>query len=479
MTRRFPFRIAVTILLLVVAAACAPQPVYQGKTLKAWTKMLDDADAATRRVALDALVVIGEPSIKALAARLRDPDEAQRLEAVEALGRIRHSGVGTLDLALNDSSTKVRYAALLAAAGLGDAALPVVVGAAGNSDPLVRLAAVVALGSDGIADPAAERALLAGLKDQDDAVRLASFLSLLGHKDWIRKNEATLRGERAGLNSAARATWFGTVPVIYERLGLKVELAPAARPAFPADLSSEAASFLAFVDPGAPPVAPEAGAAATARFEALGIWPIKLGRGSSAAFIVRLRDKPRYRQAYDQAYVVGRLDLMLTANDAASYQSTVAGLWQPGIKRWAEMSREIVPLAVLDLDGDGRDEIFCGADDHYVGGMRAVVSYDFAPDASRPYKLVYDVATSDGLDEYGGAKPSVSGSAFVFRDLDGDGRPEVLHVKSEQTFSEGSMAGAQGPQGAFDLHASTTTLAVLRFAAVDKPPVPWYSPGGM
>ncbi|MER3501614.1 MAG: PBS lyase [Candidatus Fervidibacterota bacterium] len=100
-----------------------------------------------RKIAIEALVKIGEPAVEPLIEALRDRDWEVRWAAAYALGKIGKPAVEPLIEALRDRDGKVRRAAADALGAIGDArAVEPLIEALRDRDWEVREAAVNALG---------------------------------------------------------------------------------------------------------------------------------------------------------------------------------------------------------------------------------------------------------------------------------------------------------------------------------------------
>lgn len=123
-------------------------------------RFLDDADPATRRLAISALADRLDDALAALVIErlVADSDVAVRAEAAEVLGG--HAGAVDALLAARDDDPRVVEAVVTALGRLGhEPSVPwLIETAAAGEDPLVREAAVAALGE--IGDPAAVETLI-------------------------------------------------------------------------------------------------------------------------------------------------------------------------------------------------------------------------------------------------------------------------------------------------------------------------------
>jgi HEAT repeat protein len=151
-------------------------------------KDLKDERVEVRRLAVEALVRIGESAVPALGEALKDQGEWVRVGAAEALGRIgpeAKSAVPALVEALKDQIVGVRRRAAEALGIIGSeakSAVPALVEALKGQDAEVREGAAEALGRIGPEAKSAVPALGEALKDQDKWVRLraAEALGIIG-----------------------------------------------------------------------------------------------------------------------------------------------------------------------------------------------------------------------------------------------------------------------------------------------------------
>ncbi|WP_165249472.1 HEAT repeat domain-containing protein [Paludisphaera soli] len=159
-----------------------------------------------------ALAAIGGPAVETLRSLLTERRESVRAEVVMALGRIGPDAapaVADLLPLLADPGDRIRAEAVRALGSIGPASLDPLIAACSHEDAKVRSGAVEALGFATAPDPRAVAAVIGRARDDSPEVRAAAIRSLarfgeaVPEKDALTALQAGLRDDDEGVRLAA------------------------------------------------------------------------------------------------------------------------------------------------------------------------------------------------------------------------------------------------------------------------------------
>jgi len=164
------------------------QPVYEGKTLDAWTRLLAEGNVQERRAAGRALGNIGreaKSAVPALIKALEDKDREVRDWATRALGCIGSEAQAAVPHLIktmkSDKSESVRWGAAHALGSIGPAAkeaVPALIEALKGEDAWLCHFAAQALGGIGPDAKKAVPALVEALNDYEYVIQVAAAQAL-------------------------------------------------------------------------------------------------------------------------------------------------------------------------------------------------------------------------------------------------------------------------------------------------------------